>query len=340
MRPLTSDRPSPLHRSDGTRRPRSRAAFLAVLLLLTACAGATTSGAVRTEPAATTAAPSPTAASGDFPVTVEAANGDVTIDAKPEAIVSLSPTATEMLFAIGAGDQTIAADQFSNYPSEAPTTDLSALEPNIEAIAGYEPDLVVYADDPGDLASSLEELDIPAISVPAATTLEDTYEELGQLGAATGHPDNAADLVEQMRDEVDEIVAGLPTTGQGAAFYHELDTTYYSVTSDTFIGQLYGMLGLRNIADEAPDDAGGYPQLSSEFIIDANPDLIFLADVKCCDQSAETVAQRPGWAQIDAVANDGVIELDDDIASRWGPRVVDLLRTIADAVATHSTGGS
>jgi iron complex transport system substrate-binding protein len=273
-------------------------------------------------------------------VTVEAANGEVTIDSKPEAIVSLSPTATEMLFAIGAGDQTVAADQFSNYPSEAPTTDISALEPNIEAIAGYEPDLVVYADDPGDLASSLEELDIPAISVPAATTLEDTYEELGQLGAATGHPDNAADLVEQMRDEVDEIVAGLPTTGQGAAFYHELDTTYYSVTSDTFIGQLYGMLGLRNIADEAPDDAGGYPQLSSEFIIDANPDLIFLADVKCCDQSAETVAQRPGWAQIDAVANDGVIELDDDIASRWGPRVVDLLRTIADAVATHSTGGS
>jgi iron complex transport system substrate-binding protein len=313
--------------------------LLAALLFLTACGGAT--GAELTTTAASEIpSPSASAASGDFPVTVAAANGDVTIDARPEAIVSLSPTATEMLFAIDAGDQTAAADQFSNHPSEAPTTELSALEPNIEAIAGYQPDLVVFADDPGDLAASLEELGIPAISLPAATTLEDTYDQIGQLGAATGHPDSAAALVERMRDEVDEIVAGLPSNGRGASFYHELDDTYYSVTSDTFLGQLYGLLGLRNIADEVPDDAGGYPQLSSEFIIDANPDLVFLADAKCCGQTAETVAQRPGWKQIDAVANDGVVELDDDVASRWGPRVVDLLEIFADAVAAHGTGGS
>jgi iron complex transport system substrate-binding protein len=309
----------------------ARAALLVLFLLLTACGGAT--GAAEQESSA--ASPSPTAgASAGFPVTIEAANGAVTLDAPSESIVSLSPTATEMLFAIGAGDQTVAVDSFSTYPSEAPATDLSALEPNIEAIAGYEPDLVVFAEDPGDLASSLEDLDIPAVSLPAAATLDDTYAQIGQLGTATGHAENADAVVERMRDEIDEIVAGVSTPGQGATFYHELDNTYYSVTSETFIGQLYGLLGLRNIADDVPQDAGGYPQLSSEFIVDANPELIFLADTKCCGQSLETVAQRPGWAQIDAVANNAVIELDDDIASRWGPRVVDLLRTIADAVET------
>jgi iron complex transport system substrate-binding protein len=317
-----------------SRSTVARAALLVLFLLLTACGGATgTTGAP--EQASPAASPSPTAgAPAGFPVTVEAANGAVTLDAPPESIVSLSPTATEMLFAIDAGDQTVAVDRFSTYPSEAPATDLSALEPNIEAIASYEPDLVVFAEDPGDLASSLEDLDIPAVSLPAAATLDDSYAQISQLGAATGHAESADAVVERMRDDIDEIVAGVSTPGQGATFYHELDNTYYSVTSDTFIGQLYGQLGLRNIADDAPQDAGGYPQLSSEFIVDANPELIFLADTKCCGQSLETVAQRPGWAEIDAVANNAVIELDDDIASRWGPRVVDLLRTIADAVET------
>jgi iron complex transport system substrate-binding protein len=246
-----------------------------------------------------------------------------------------------MLFAIDAGDQVAAADSFSNYPSDAPTTDLQASEPNIEAIVGYAPDLVVFADDSGDLESSLAELDIQAMALPAAATLDETYDQITQLGAATGHADSAAALVERMRSDIDKIVADQPSpAGAARTFYHELDDTYYSVTSETFIGQLYDLLGLRNIADDAPADAGVYPQLSSESIIDANPELIFLADTKCCGQSAATVAQRPGWEQIDAVANDAVIPLDDDVASRWGPRVVDLLRTIADAVQAPTDAGT
>ncbi|HSK97933.1 MAG TPA: ABC transporter substrate-binding protein [Euzebyales bacterium] len=320
------------------RSPAARAALALLLLLLTACAGAT--GASDTTPTASataTATDSPTAAaSGGFPVTVEAANGAVTIDAPPEAIVSLSPTATEMLFAIDAGEQVVAADSFSNFPSQAPTTDLSASEPNVEAIAGYAPDLVVFGDDPGDLGSALEELDIPALSLPAAATLDDTYDQITQLGTATGHADSATALVERMRDDIDKIVGDAPSAAAAApTFYHELDDTYFSVTSKTFIGQLYDMLGLRNIADDASTNAGDYPQLSSEFIVDADPDLIFLADTKCCAQSAETVARRPGWEQLTAVTSDGVVPLDDDVASRWGPRVVDLLQNIADAVETH-----
>jgi iron complex transport system substrate-binding protein len=122
---------------------------------------------------------------------------------EPKRIVSLSPTATEMLFAIGAGDQVVAVDSNSNYPAEAPKTDLSAYQPNIEAIAGYKPDLVVYSDDPGELKAGLDKLSIPVLHQPAATDLDDSYAQLGQLGQATGHADEAGQLAATMRDEID-----------------------------------------------------------------------------------------------------------------------------------------
>ena len=319
-------------------RIRAACAALVILpLVLAACGQAASSSSSTAGPAAQ-ASPSE-AASGGFPVTLSTANGKVTLEAQPTNIVSLSPTATEMLFAVGAGQQVTAVDEFSNHPSEAPTTDLSGFDPNIETIAGYEPDLVVTSDETGEIATALEEVGVGVLTLPAAVTLDDSYEQIEQLGKATGHADEATAVAEQMRNDIDKIAADLPELDQPLRYYHELDDTYYSVTSDTFIGQIYGRLGLRNIADEAPDDAGGYPQLSSEFIVDANPDLIFLADTKCCGQSAETVAQRAGWDRISAVTSNGVVALDDDIASRWGPRVVDLLRTVADAVQQQATSG-
>jgi iron complex transport system substrate-binding protein len=295
----------------------------AVLLLLLGSCGESTTPQASPE--------TPSTAAG-FPVTIAAANGDVTLDRRPERIVSLSPTATEMLFAIGAGDQVEAVDDQSNYPPDAPVTDLSGFEPNVEAVAAYEPDLVVYATEPGDLGASLESLGIPALQQDAAASLDDVYVQIDQLGMATGTTSEADDLVGAMRGDIDTIVDSIEPTEPPLSFYHELDDTYYSVTSSTFIGQLYALTGLVNIADEAKGAGGGYPQLSAEYIIQADPDLIFLADTKCCGQSAATVAERPGWGRIDAVERDGVISLDDDIASRWGPRVVDFLRRIADAV--------
>jgi iron complex transport system substrate-binding protein len=273
---------------------------------------------------------SPASEASSFPVTVEGTNGQIAIDERPVRIVSLSPTATEDLFAIGAGEQVIAVDDQSNFPPEAPTTELSGFEPNVEAIAGYEPDLVVFATEPGDLGSSLETLGITALQLDAAPTLEVAYEQIEQLGLATGHPAEAQTLVDDMRSEVDELVAGADPSA-GLTFYYELDDTFYSVTSKTFIGQLFGLLGLENIADAAGKGSSGYPQLSVEYIIESDPDLIFLADTKCCGQSPETVAGRPGWGRIAAVAEGGVVPLDDDVASRWGPRVVDLLGEIATA---------
>ncbi len=255
-------------------------------------------------------------------------------DDVPTAIISLSPTATEMLYAIGAGDQVLAVDDFSNHPPEAAVKmqGLSGFEPNVEAIAGLEPDLVVTDGTNADLLSQLDSLAIAHWEGPAATTFDDVYAQLEQLGAVTGHVAEAAELVGQMQTEVDEIVAGLPELDEPLTYYHELDDTYFSVTSDTFIGAVYERIGLVNIAD-AVGDGNPYPQLNAEFIIAENPDLIFLACTKYCGETAETVAERPGWSGIDALADGGVVEMDDDVASRWGPRIVDYLRIAGDAVA-------
>jgi ABC-type Fe3+-hydroxamate transport system substrate-binding protein len=314
-----------MHRFRSVRRSVLLVSFLAAFAV--ACASSSTSSVP---------AGSSSGAPSAFPTTIDAANGKVTLDALPTRIVSMSPTATEMLFAIGAGDQVVAADSYSNYPSEAPTTKLSGFEPNAEAIANYEPDLVVYAEDPGDLQSSLDKLKIPAISEPAAATLDDVYAQIEQLGQATGHPDEASAQVNALKTKIQSIVGEVGDAGKGMTYYYELDDTYYSVTSNTFIGAVLGELGLKNIADAAKDASSGYPQLSAEYIVQANPDLILLADTKCCAQDAEKVAKRPGWQDLSAVQHGGVVELDDDVASRWGPRIADLLQQVGDAVQAQA----
>lgn len=294
-------------------------------LLASACASPTSqSGSVPTS----TANPQ----QSSFPLSVKAANGEVRIGKRPDRIVSLSPTATEMLFAIGAGDQVVAVDDNSNYPPQAPMTELSGYQPNVEAVAKYSPDLVVISDDLG-IVKSLGKLSIPVMLEPAAKNLDDTYAQIEQLGAATGHVADAVHLVASMKSEIQHLVASAPDFDHPLIYYHELDQTYYTATSSTFIGQIYGLLGLRNIADEAKGAASGYPQLSAEYIIKADPDVIFLADTKCCGQSAATVAKRPGWDQIAAVKDGAVVSLDDDVASRWGPRVVDLLLVVEQALS-------
>jgi iron complex transport system substrate-binding protein len=262
-----------------------------------------------------------------------AACGDDTV-AAPESdlkIVSLSPTATEMLFAIGAADQIIAVDDFSNYPAEALAKphDLSAFEPNVEAIAALDPDLVIMQDP--TIQDQLEALGITVWIGPAATTFDDVYGQIEQLGAATGHIAEAAEVVANMQTDIDAAIAAAPNA-PGLTVYHELDNTLYSVTSNTFIGQVYALFGLVNIADEA-QPGNDYPQLNAEYIVQQNPDLIFLADTKCCGETPETAAARPGWDAVAAVQNGAVVGLDDDIASRWGPRLVEFIQAVSTAVA-------
>ncbi len=260
--------------------------------------------------------------------------GGITLDKRPEKIVSLSATGTEMLFAIGAGKQVTAVDDQSTYPADAPKTDLSGFQPNAEAIAAKQPDLVVISNDINKIKDQLTALKIPVYLGTAAVTLDDSYRQIEELGALTGHKDEAGDLVTRMKADITKLVADAPKRADKPTYYYELDTTLYSVTSKTYVGSLFTMFGLTNIADAADADGskGGYPQLAVEAVIAADPDFIFLADTKCCQQSLDTVKARPGWANVTAVKAGTVIALDDDVASRWGPRAVDLVRAIAGAV--------
>ena len=250
-------------------------------------------------------------------------------------IVSMSPTATEMLFAIGAGEYVVAADNNSNFPAEAPTnSDLTSFPVNVEGIISFEPDLVVTSAP----IEGLAEVGIEELVLPFAATFDDTYTQIEQLGAATGQVGEAAELVSEMQTEIAAIVAATETPDAGLSYYHEVDDTLFSATSATFVGQVYALFGLENVADAADPDGEsfGFPQLSEEFLVAADPDLIFLADTICCDQSAETVAARPGWDALSAVTNGDVIELNDDVASRWGPRLVDYVEAISEAVDSAS----
>jgi iron complex transport system substrate-binding protein len=293
-------------------------------LFLTACGQSSSSSAE-------SAAPTVTAS---FPVTIENNGTSVVIPEQPDAIISLSPTATEILFAIDAGDQVIAVDDQSNYPAEAPISDLSGFTPNLESIVALSPDLVVVSFDVDGIVAALAAAEIPVLVQYAAATLDDTYLQIAELGTATGQSAKAEELTTQMKSDIDAAIAQVPAEAAGLTYFHELDNTLYTVTSATFIGSVYALAGLTNIADTSADAASGYPQLSPEFIVDADPAIVFLADTKCCGQTAETLAQRPGFEGLSAIANNSVVELDDDVASRWGPRTVDFVKAIVDGVLT------
>ncbi|MGH3050594.1 MAG: ABC transporter substrate-binding protein, partial [Gaiellaceae bacterium] len=237
--------------------------------------------------------------------------------AAPSRIVSLSPTVTEDLFAIGAGPQVAAVDSQSDYPAAAPHTSLSAYTPNVEAIAAYNPDLVVVSY-PGPVVGQLRELGIQVKIEPAVDDLAHAYEEIRDLGRVTGHLAQAKQVVHRMEVQLKQIVQSVPRKDRRhLRLYHELDQTYYSAASTTFIGRIYKLFGFDDIADAADTSHTGYPQLSAEYILARNPQIIVLADTRCCGQSEKTIAARPGWSTIAAVRNHRVVAVNDDIASRW-----------------------
>ena len=264
-----------------------------------------------------------------FPVTIHAANGDVVVKTRPTRIVSLSPTGTEDLFAVGAGSQVIAVDNDSDYPKSAPHTTLSGYTPNVEAIAGYKPDLVVVSNDIDNVVASLQKIGITVLLEPAADNLAQAYDEIRQLGSATGRTPQATKVVSGMERMLTKLLRSVPKAQRHQTVYHELDPTYYSATSATFIGRIYKLFGFKNIADAADTTHSGYPQLSAEYIVSSSPDIIVLADSVCCAQNAASVAARPGWSGIAAVLHHRVIAVNDSVASRWGPRIVDFASAIA-----------
>jgi iron complex transport system substrate-binding protein len=330
-----------MHQSVPTRIWLAAAIAAATAAALAGCSSASSSPASTASTAASTAAGSPAAAAASsFPVTLSTANGPVTIKARPARIVSLAPTATEDLYAVGAGPQVVAVDQDSDYPPGVPVTKLSGLTPNLEAIAKYNPALVVASQNSGGLVSGLTKLGIPVLIEPAPANLAGAYQQIDQIGQATGHLAQAEQTVTSMQTQIAATVKQAGSSHQDLTYYWELSANpYYSAASSTFIGQVVGLFGLKNIADAADKASdGGYPELSEEYIIKAQPRIIFLADNQAADggQAPAIVSARPGWSAIPAVQDHEVVGLNDDIASRWGPRLPQLVSEIAQAVEQAS----
>lgn len=316
-----------------TRQLPALLAIAAIAAASAACGSSSASGSAGASSAHTDPA--------GFPVTVTTAGGKTHLTARPDAIVSLSPTATEMLYAIGAGKQVKAVDSDSDYPPTAPITKLSGFQPNAEAIAAYKPDLVIISNNLDGITAKLTALSIPVLDLPAAADLPDVYREFTELGAATGHAAQAKSEDTRLTAEVASVVASEPKRAKPLTYYYELSANpYYSVTDSTFIGSVLSLLGMKSVADAAKGSAaaGGYPELSPEYILRANPGYILLADAGSANggQDAATVSSRAGWSALAAVKDKHIIVLNADIASRWGPRIIDLLKTVAAGLKSGS----
>ena len=260
-------------------------------------------------------------------------------------IVSLSPTATETLFAVGAGKQVEAVDTDSNYPTTGlPKKRIDPFNPSAEAIATIctvtkahpspKPDVVVIAFDANSIAEKLGALGIRVIIQGAPNTLSDAYGQMTTLGTATGHPGAAAYIVKSLKALIAKDIKLITAhPHKMLTTYWELDPTLYSLTSSTFVGSMMTPLGVTNIADPVSTSAdGGYPQLSSEYLIASSPRLVILADTICCHVNAKNFGQRTGFSFISAVQHHHVYGINDAVASRWGPRLGILMNDITRVV--------
>jgi iron complex transport system substrate-binding protein len=266
----------------------------------------------------------------------DGASREVTIDAAPTRIVSLSPSNTEILFAVGAGTLVVGDTEYCDYPAEAvglqKVGGFSADSISIETIVSLKPDLVL-ADSSGQesVISALEQANIKVIAVNASS-FEDVYANIEMVGKITNHEDDAVAVVEGMKSRVSvvaEKIANVLQENHPTVFWEIWDEPLMIAGSGTFIGQMLVMAGGVNIFGDLSED---YPQVSAEEVITRNPAVILGPDSHGDKLIAEQLAARPGWDQIDAVRNNKIFLIDGNTSSRPGPRLVDALDSIAKAL--------
>ena len=245
----------------------------------------------------------------------------------PKRIMSLSPSITEILFEIGSENQVIAVDSLSNFPIEAPRTKISAYEPNVETISLYKPDLVILSFNIRNLKEALSKLGVDTIYLPAPNNFEQILDQIDLLGKRTGNTEKAQELILNMQNKMKAFVS-LRKNKNPIKVYHEIDQNYYSPSKFSFIGDIYQKLNFKNIADSADISGLGYPKLSPELIISENPELIILPGKN--EKYSELLKSRSGWNYINAVKENNIILLQKDIASRWGPRILDFVNILAE----------
>ena len=297
-------------------------ARIVVAAIATGLLSAATSAAP--EPVAQAATAGNTTAGPAFPVTVHSGDGSVTIPARPVRILCLSPSSTQMVYALGAGRQVVGVDEYSTWPANAPRTKFSGAETSAEDYLPLRPDLVILSYPSGTIVQQLRKLEVPVLVLPAATTFADVDSQLDELAAATGHLAAVAAVEASMDRDIAADVHKAGNAGRGQSYYIEIDPTFYTATSKTFIGAEFSLFGMRDIADPAGRLSDAYPQISAEYILKTNPDYVFLADTVCCQQTAASFAHRPGFSALAAVRLHHVIGVNDSVASQWGPHTIEV----------------
>jgi len=274
---------------------------------------------------------------GSFPVTVADALGrTVTVSSRPQRIVSLSPANTEILFAVGAGDQVVGVTKFCNYPPEAQTREqvggFTADTISVEKIVALKPDIVFSAGKIQEkVIDALASANVPVFAVDART-FDDVYANILTVGQLTGHKDEAARVVAQMKDRVAAVqnkIADVPAAKRPTVFWEVWDEPLMTAGPKTFIGRMIQLAGGVNIF---ADVAEQYPQVSAEEVIKRNPAVILGPDSHAEALTTEKIKARAGWSNIRAVKDGRIYLINGDIASRPGPRLADGVEAIAKAL--------
>ena len=264
---------------------------------------------------------------------VDGLDREVTLAAPAQRIVSLAPSNTEILFAIGAGEQVIGRDEFSDYPSQA--ADLPGVgggfgDYNLEAIVDLEPDLVLAAEiNTPEQVKALEDLGLTVFLLSNPISLDEMFENLLTVAELTAHIAEAEDLVDTLRSRVSKVESLIESAEDQPTVFYELDATDpsapWTAGSGTFIDTLITMAGGENIAS---DMEGQYLQFSIEELLIRDPQVILLGDA-AYGITPESLLDRTGWSNISAVVNDRIYTFDDNLVSRPGPRLVDGLEQLA-----------
>ncbi len=302
---------------------------LFLTLVLAACGPVPVPGVTTPVPATQV----PFSAEGALTV-VDGLDRSITLAATPQRIVSLAPSNTEILYAIGAGPQVVGRDEFTDYPAEAlelPTVGGNMGSYSLEAITALEPDLVLAAEiNTPEQVAALEELGITVYYLPNPTDLEGMFQNLITVGQLTGHEDEAAALVDNLRARVQIVQTAVGPLDYVPVVFYELDgsdpSKPWTVGTGTFVDQLISMAGGFNAASSM---SGQYGQFSLEELLVVDPQIILLGD-SAYGVTAEQVAARPGWDALTAVQGGQVFAFDDDLVSRPGPRMVDGLEALVE----------
>jgi iron complex transport system substrate-binding protein len=287
--------------------------------LLTACGS--DNAPAPAGPPSSSAETTPTAAPA-FPITVNDHDGKpVTVSARPQRIISYSPGVTEILFAIGAGAQVIAADQFSDYPAEAKALKnrVKYSNPDVESALALNPDLVAMSRAQRTSVERFRSAGLPVFYAPEADSLDTIMSNVRMWGRVTGHVEEAERVANEMASRIDAARAKVAAIPSGPRAYYELSDSLHSVGDRTFIGSILSLLKAQNVATGITTD---FPQLTAEAVISRDPQIIFLADAASAGQSLETLKKRPGWTSISAVKEGKVYPVDPNIGNRPGPRIV------------------